>query len=363
MQKVVNSNYKKILSVDINYRNYKYFYIYGKNYLGDHVCFLDFAQKAYITYGIKSYIFVRGFNQTLIDLSAYYKYVKLIDLATFSGQLHRLQLIVQSLFVRTLYYLDYDLSWKRYSIKVCFIKFLSFFCCNFILRHNYINNYQDKLFVNFKGVITVFDMYKNFIEFNNFVIDNNLEHKLLFAENINKLSEFGLEKDKYITFTIGASALRRSLSLDNWKIIVDVLAHKYKYPFVLLGAGSLYEKQIATFLEFYIKSKNLRVYNLIGIIDFDTVLNILNNCTLNIGANTGLTLLSFYLNKRTITFSEYSVSKYYSFTNNISVDFMNTKLCKCQAKINNDVNNYDHNSIVGCCLDLIDVKLFLSDII
>ncbi|MDI9355267.1 MAG: hypothetical protein QM532_03795 [Cyanobium sp. MAG06] len=139
------------------------------------------------------------------------------------------------------------------------------------------------------------------------------------------------------------------------------LYKKYNKKFIILGVGNKYERYILSYLENVFIKNGMDYANLLGIKDFNNVITILNNSFLNIGANTGLTLISFYLDKYTVIFSEYMRFNYQNFTSKNNHYFMNNQMCICNAKINNDIDNYNKNSIIGCCLDKIDISKIIKE--
>ncbi|MDI9355266.1 MAG: hypothetical protein QM532_03790 [Cyanobium sp. MAG06] len=94
----------------LNNINKKDLYIVGKNYLGDHVCFLDLAEKYNRLTGCKSYIFSSGFNNAIKQITNNYNFVVLVDISTLLGKIHRIYLIFLSLFCRKIYYIPYNID-------------------------------------------------------------------------------------------------------------------------------------------------------------------------------------------------------------------------------------------------------------
>ena len=331
--------------------------------LGDFITIIDLAEKYYRLTNKNPYIITRGKfkNNAVKQIITEYKFIKFIELGTFFGFLETIYILFLSIFTRY----SYCISITGNKIKKIFIIFLYYFTRSNLLLFSFSDDYfKIKSSFSFlkenENTKIVINHKLNFLNINNLLLSSLLskeiiiEQKFLYKKN-NFVAENYLNKNEYIGLALGASNLGKSVKIDDFLYIAKSFWEKYKKEFIFLGVGSKYELMVAEQLILMFKENNIPYKNFLGEKDFYNTLNLLNGSFINIGPNTGLILLSFYMNNKTLVFSE-NTSNFYTFKNENSQFLMNPKMCTC-PKILHNVNeeNIKINE-VGCCVSLIDIR-------
>lgn len=334
--------------------------------LGDAITVIDLAEKYYRLTGKKPYIIARGLNKnkTVREIITEYPFINFIHMNILSGFLKVIFILLKSIFIRY----TYCISITKNKIKEMLLFFLYYFTrANLLLYSFSVEYYKDKVDFLKEGKNTkiVLNSETSFLDLNNILLSSyfneeiNIKQNFLFKKN-SFPSENDLGKDDYIGLALGASNLGKSIKVDDFLYIAKSFWNKYKKSFVFLGIGSKYELLVAEQLILMFKENNIPYKNFLGEKDFSNTLNLLEGAFMNIGPNTGLILLSFYMDKKTIIFSE-NTSNFYTFKNENSIFFMNPKICSCEKILMNADKDITNINNVGCCLSMLDIKKEIDD--
>ncbi|MDQ1282088.1 MAG: hypothetical protein QG630_439 [Patescibacteria group bacterium] len=335
--------------------------------LGDFVTILDLSEKYYRITGKQPYVIAMNLNKNkaITTMISDYQFIHFIQMNTILGFLKILFILFKSIFIKY----TYCIYLTRNKIKKIILIFVYCFTRSQLIIYNFDeNNYRDPFFKESKNTKNIINSKLDFLRSNNLLLSKILNKEIEISQNFlykknNIIQENDLIENNYIGLVLSASSLNKSIKVEDYLYIVKRLWSKYQTTFVFLGLGNKYELMIANELKFFFDENKISYKNLLGEKNFYNTLNILDNSFLNIGPNTGLILISFYMNKKTVTFSEHT-SNFFTFKSQNSIFIMNPENnCSCQKKIIMDADKEIDQSRVGCCMYLLDIKKEMDNII
>ncbi len=229
-------------------KSYKEFVFFSAGPVGDHVIFIDFANRFFESTGIPSRIIMKHPNAFLRDFALpYYDHISYIEFKGVRGILAMAGFALSSIFIPRIYVNVLPIVVPRYyKLFAYFIRFCTrsrFVGFNLEGSRNFPKGKGSSYFLGKSNYIpALIDQNLFWQEANRMLSflgysEVNRPPYIAYAEDRVLLDRYGLKEEAYVVFHVAASHADRSFPADKWSSILYKLRMELPgVPFVFTGA-------------------------------------------------------------------------------------------------------------------------------